>query len=380
MTSPAPAYMADDGGAGKIGAISVARFLCVLLSVLLLLTEFGGRGIDVSSIIGFRNVGTRPSASSTAPPLAPADVEIVISTYAGHKEQVRRFLASNEKFNKDFRDCPITLILSESDMPAFSELVDGFPASKPQIRLLCIDELMMRYFSWNPSTNILESFGRATFQSLKKLIGMLHARASVSLLLDSESYFVRPCGLKVLVAEFMAHPFVFMSREFDNDAQRRAISLANSILGAEGSAEGQAVSEELLGIIIAYQWIFPTTAVQDFFGKYRTKLVELMSKKRELFIEVVLYAYMRGEGAAAHNFTFVDMTETLQPIGKYEHVWMRFDASSITQVHALQSIYEAFPLFCYSIQSTGNVENNARVVLWEQSIKLLTSTPDLYSA
>jgi hypothetical protein len=96
-----------------------------------------------------------------------------------------------------------------------------------------------------------------------------------------------------------------------------------------------------------------------------------MSKKRELFIEVVIYAYMRGERyAAAHNFAFVDMTETLQPVGMYEHVWMRFDASSITQVHALQSFYEAFPLFCYSIQSTGNVENNARIVLWEQSIKM----------
>ncbi len=212
MTSPAPAYGAD-GGAGKIGAISVARFFCVLLSLLLkFCRNFGGLASTEGFLRAMRS-STRTSGTAQSPSSS-------LSLTCRHSQSL---------------------------------LMSSLHPSQPQIRLLCIDELMMRYFSWNPSTNILESFGRATFQSLKKLIGMLHARASVSLLLNiARATLCAPAASRSSLQSSWPTRLCFMSREFDNDAQRRAVSLAKSFLGAEGSAEGQAVSEELLGIIIAY--------------------------------------------------------------------------------------------------------------------------------
>ena len=109
--------------------------------------------------------------------------------------------------------------------------------SKARGRILSLHELLKRYNApLTDESKLLQQYGKVTLQSLKKLLGLLDASTRYGILLDSESYFIRPCPLltRVMAADHVLYISPFSP---ENPQQEAAMRLAEGMLGGGGGEQ-----------------------------------------------------------------------------------------------------------------------------------------------
>lgn len=297
-------------------------------------------------------------------------------SHVPHLRYVKRFIASAGAFNLQLNRTLLLLVVSTAEIPAFLKDV---PREMPT-RVDGLQALLDAFAGARADVRMTEASllacGKVAFQSVKKLLGLVSARTELAMLLDSESYFVRPCPF---VDRVLNSTTVLYARRTDNPIQAEAMATALTILDLDGRAwTGRA---PLVGMVVAYQWVFRPEVARSLLDGVR--LDKLASAKR-VFIEPILYNFWRFNASSllrtgGDRVSFVDVTEGLRGVRSAEHFWIHADYDRPQDHALLHRLYDDFGFFTYTVQgnapSDAQRARNAHVVQNVTQIELMTSTP-----
>jgi hypothetical protein len=232
-------------------------------------------------------------------------VTAVIASYIGHLPELQRFLEHNIKFNTNFKNTYIILVISSGDVNAFKNLVEEkFDIIKDLITIYDFDELFVKHFNFGISTHdLMNIYDKYTFQSIKKLCGMLEAKTEMLILFDSETYFIRECPLVDYVNRFMEKKEMFYTTKLSNTIQEDVINNVKNILS-------DSLPDNFWpGIVISPQCIYLKSIILDFYN-YILPIKDML-KRNYIFIEILLNSYI-FKCNERFQYTFVDLTNMLQ--------------------------------------------------------------------
>ena len=329
-----------------------------------------------------------PSVSSTC---SANEVTIVMPSHTGHLTMVKRFLKSLHEFNTEPERTRLSIIVSASEVGGFeAALVD---LSKARGRILSLHELLERYNApLTDESKLLQQYGKVTLQSLKKLLGLLDASTRYGILLDSESYFIRPCPLltRVMAADHVLYISPFSP---ENPQQEAAMRLAEGMLGGGGEQRSWVAQ------VITYQWVVQPEAVQRLWREELESGHKLFSQLEYFFmVEQLIYTYlMRLSAASAAEPQsvdacgskppqFINMRPSIPPDMPAEHFWGVANVHNNTHLALLSSLYSDHRFFTYTVKlhrkdaasakETASISRaNQKIVERIKAIELLTSTP-----
>ena len=299
----------------------------------------------------------------------------VIASYIGHLPELQRFLEHNIRFNTNYKNTYIILVISSSDIDAFKNLVkEKFEVLKELITIYDFDALFAKHFNFDISTHdLMNTYDKYTFQSIKKLCGMLEVKTETLMLFDSESYFIRECPLVDYVNKFMEKKEMFYTTKLSNTIQEDVINNVKHILN-------ESLPDNFWpGIVISHQCIYPKSIIIDFYN-YILPIKDML-KRKYIFIEILLNSYIYKYNER-FQYTFVDLTNTLQYFDNHEHICLCIDLNNQNQLVSLYTIYSTHFLFCYCIPllvDEHKTNINSDLIRRIESIKILNGTPFTYS-
>jgi len=281
-------------------------------------------------------------------------LSIVIPTYSGHLKEIERFLQSNTQFNRNAENTDISLVISSYEIEIFQKFTNV-----SNVRILIFKDLFDKYFNMDLDENeFLKKAGHVTFQSIKKLVGLLESRNDLIFLTDSETYFIRPC---FIIEDCLKTSSVFYSKKLENETQHKAVSLANKVL------QPTKFNGLWIGLIFSYQWIFSKSDINLFFDNYGSRILKniIVDLETFFFIELTIYQFLYS----LKTTMFIDVTDLC-----HEHFWAVV-SNNIQNRKKIVHLSSLNHLFCYSVQNNGNIENNEVMLKTFRQFKLLTSTP-----
>lgn len=288
-------------------------------------------------------------------------LSIIIPSFLGHTNEILRFLNSNKKYNKDNHYTDIYIIVSSFEVEYFTKITKKFN----NVFILNFKLLMKQYFNLDmDENNFLKSQGKVSFQSYKKLCGMLESKQYIKIFLtDSETYFIRECNL---LQELMNTKTILYSYKINNICQATALNIAKNILNINYKLPW-------IGLVFSYQWIFNYNDILDFFNNYKENLIEntILKNNKCFFIEITLYSYLFIK---KKNYNFINLTDKLN-YTDCEHFYFNLKYNK-TDKKVINYIMYNSNIFCYSIQQDNvNLKNNMKLIDNYKNIKILTSTP-----
>jgi len=291
-------------------------------------------------------------------------VNIVIPSFKGHFSEVERFLESHSKYNKDLAITTIHLVVGDSEVDLFAACIDKYPHT-----FICIHSftvLMKKYFHEIEEGAFLKAYGKETFQSFKKLCGMLETQKGCRIFLtDSETYFIRDCHLS---KEVYSTDNIFYAHKTANPTQAAALSIASNIVNAKEPIPW-------IGLVFHYQWIFERDMIDDLYSQCKKDIITQTSSY--FFVEILLYSWIWTNKDDYPRVKFVDMTHLFVDRCP-EHFWAKYDDKSIRDEAILHAVLSSNNVFCYSVQNEGRYSENYKLISTTPSIKILTSTPESF--
>jgi hypothetical protein len=299
----------------------------------------------------------------------------VIASYIGHLPELQRFLEHNIRFNTNFKNTYIILVISSSDVDAFKNLVkEKFEVLKELITIYDFDTLFAKHFNFDISTHdLMNMYDKYTFQSIKKLCGMLEVKTETLMLFDSESYFVRECPLVEYINRFTEKKEIFYTTKLSNTIQEDVVNNVRHILG-------DSLPENFWpGIVISHQCIYLQSIILDFYNYILS--IKDMLKHKYIFIEILLNSYIYTHNER-FQYTFVDLTNILEYFENHEHICLCIDINDQNQLVSLYNIYSTYLLFCYCVPlavDENKTNINTHIIRCIDSIKILNGTPFTYT-
>lgn len=135
------------------------------------------------------------------------DIAIITPTYRGHFQYIPYYLESFRKYVTDRDKVPIYFTVGGDEYFEFCKLIHPY-TDDLQIHVLTL-EMILEHFGVKENPNqLLEKYGRFSFQTLKKFYTMLYVSKSQYLVLDSESVWIAPTSMREEFEEFFQAPFV----------------------------------------------------------------------------------------------------------------------------------------------------------------------------
>ena len=144
---------------------------------------------------------------------------IITPTYKPHFKYIKKYLESYEKYVVDAEEIELVFTISASEEKAFSKITKKY-AGRIQFRTLFIEDILKQYDICTAPTKLLTKYKKFTFQTLKKYYTMLYVDADYSLVLDSETMWVRETRMVELFENYYKHPFI----TYSNMDRRRAVA------------------------------------------------------------------------------------------------------------------------------------------------------------
>lgn len=135
---------------------------------------------------------------------------VITPTYVKHFKNINPYLTSFQKYVADKEQIHLYFIISREEKNEFEKIIAPF--QNLNISVLIFEEVLNSFGIAQSPDELLEKFGRFTFQSLKKFYGVLYIPEEKSLVLDCESLWVRNTNMSELFEMFFAHPTIFGSR------------------------------------------------------------------------------------------------------------------------------------------------------------------------
>lgn len=135
---------------------------------------------------------------------------IVTPTFRGHFQYIKKYLKSFKRYVKDPENVEICFTISEDEIEDFQEIIKPY-INNINIKICIFDKILKEFHVPFNANELLDRYGRFTFQTLKKFYTILYINAERSLILDSESMWIAPVVMKDCFDNFFDNPFITVS-------------------------------------------------------------------------------------------------------------------------------------------------------------------------
>jgi hypothetical protein len=127
---------------------------------------------------------------------------ILTPTFSGHFQFLPKYLDKHEG--------EICFIINASENVGLQKIISKF--KDLNIRVIFFENLLREFgIPWDPG-HLLHHYGKFTFQSLKKILGMLHLKEYRYFgVFDSETMWMRPVSMATMIEDFFKDPYIFYS-------------------------------------------------------------------------------------------------------------------------------------------------------------------------
>lgn len=142
--------------------------------------------------------------------MTKTELTIVIPTYEPHFKAAERLISSMACHMGDADMVEICIVVEEKNVPFVDILASRYPSLS--IRSVSSENALAGMGISGDAEQLLKRVGKYSFQSLKKIGGILQAKSDWVLVLDSESLFLRPFSAIELLSDYRSQRYVFYSR------------------------------------------------------------------------------------------------------------------------------------------------------------------------
>ena len=97
---------------------------------------------------------------------------ILTPTFSGHFQFIKKYLKSFNRFVSDKENCIIYFIINKSENNELSKIISDF--SNLDIKILFFEDILKKFNIEISPEELLQKYGKYSFQSLKKFYGMLY--------------------------------------------------------------------------------------------------------------------------------------------------------------------------------------------------------------
>lgn len=246
---------------------------------------------------------TRPAPHGGAPtPRHPTRLlTIVTPSFEGHAVQFGRLVESIATHCRDRERLVMTLVVEQRNV----ELFEGLFAGHDIEHAIVTTEAALAAFdvSATPAA-FLRRVGKFTFQTIKKLHALNDATTAWSLVLDSETLFVKPFGIEELVEDYTARKYVFYSNTAPR-GEKWVGALGKAVIDRCARATG--VRQADRWYIEYFHWFYETDKVRAMLGNglRRTFWRDVRDAERgraDYFEPVLYYQYLERHHPSEYEF------------------------------------------------------------------------------
>lgn len=233
---------------------------------------------------------------------------IITPTYRAHFKYIRRYLRSFDRYVQDKEDVTVYFIIGENERAAFQEIITPY-ASRCDIRVLCFEDILRSCGVDRDPAELLRTYGKYSFQTLKKFYGMLYINRPRYLVLDSEACWVRPVKMAELFRDFFAAPFIpFSPRAVNIGVQ----SLREKVTDEAGHVLGVHTDK---WYIECFCWYYELAILRELFHAFGSPL-EIVQKGKAYeedrdiqagVFEIVLYCLYIEANNDLYGYRFIDV-------------------------------------------------------------------------
>ncbi len=181
----------------------------------------------------------------------------VIPTYEPHFGFVSKLVGSIARFASDPEQLAIRIVVEEQNR----HFVESLAMEWPALGISCTTtETILDDFGIGVSAGaFLAEAGKFTFQSIKKIGGILASGTDWVLVMDSESLFTKPFSIRVLLEDYASRKYVFFSQAADRHPHW-CNSLAETVTQNASLLLGGQPDKWLMEY---YHWFYETAVWRD---------------------------------------------------------------------------------------------------------------------
>lgn len=234
---------------------------------------------------------------------------LVTPSFEKHFEQYSKMLESINHNCLDPNNLDIVIVIEEKNKELFSELAEKYKLFN--IKLVTTEGILERVSINGSPSEFLQRIGKFTFQTLKKFGGILESNTKWSLVVDSETVFIKPFKASELLNNYVEQKYVFYTSIKARGANWNH-SLGNKVNENAASALGiKSIDNWYMDI---FHWFYEKDKVEDLlFSKLGKKWFDLLNKTREPIdnFECVLY-YSYLNQYHSEEYKFLDLVDSLK--------------------------------------------------------------------
>lgn len=232
-------------------------------------------------------------------------VTIVTPTYERHYARFCDFIQSINKYCTDKNKLEIIAVIEEKNRAIFTDFITKLP--EINISIISTEIILDQFGVYEEPDAALKRLGKFTFQSLKKMGGLLAAKTKWSIVLDSETLFIKHFNVIDLVKDYESGLYVFYTNtiergsEWNNGLVENVTKQCSSLLGFDGR------SRSYMELII---WFYENKKLHDLLKFIKNKLqsfLNIASPEKPIFENVLYYMYL--ERIDNNEYKFVNINE-----------------------------------------------------------------------
>lgn len=236
---------------------------------------------------------------------------IITPTFIGHFKYITNYLNSFQKFSIRKDNFEICFTISRVEAKKFKKITEKFNTLK--IKTLFFEDILS-YFNIELTPNeLLEIYGKYSFQTLKKFYTMLYLGSEYRfLVLDSESILFRYYDINCLFEDYFKNPYISGTniKYRYTDSVIRGVKRNTSILLNK---------ESNIWFLENFVWFYDFNILNDMFEKYGApiQMVESIHQNKKSFneiFEIDLYHTYIYNNINKYNYHFIDVDKELAKI------------------------------------------------------------------
>lgn len=237
---------------------------------------------------------------------------IITPTYEEHFKYIGNYLKSVERYLIDKDKTTIYFIINRAEEQQFMEII-----SKTQnlnLEIIFFEDLLKKYNIDYTPNELLEKYGKFSYQSLKKLYAMLSIDSDWFLMIDSESMFVEETSLSDLLKEYKNKPYLtfskLMSRKITHPFLYNVVHNIDRLMNKNNN----------VWFLETFNWFIDKSILQDIIREYGSPF-EIVNKlfinanqekeKSHLFEGLLYYQYIYLNNEKYH-YNLIDIDKELE--------------------------------------------------------------------
>lgn len=233
---------------------------------------------------------------------------IVTPTFEKHYSRFCDLAKSIDLYCMDKEKLHMIIVIEEKNVPLFYNFIKTLPDLN--ISIVTTESILNNFGVHISPAEFLKKAGKFTFQSLKKFGGLLNAKTKWSIVLDSETVFIKKFLISEVVQNYEENPYIFFTRtmnrgpEWPGSLVDNVTKQCSKLLGFDGS------SRSYMELIL---WFFETEKVINllkYMGNKFRKFVGNARPNRPIFENILYYMYM--EHVDKNNYKFIDIESEWQ--------------------------------------------------------------------